>query len=249
MDPDDRIDMIWEKYWLGRPAGTHYSEGTSSALLFGDDGSGLETHARRGARVEDEESDEESDLLRWAVAIGAGVLIGIGAVKGTPYVRNWWKNLRAMDTTEMQVESAAEATTPSAMPVEDFTHAVDDALAERHTMSTAEAERRIVEILLAAAIIAKNMRELSDASIEDEASMGLQEAMEKLTLPNLTDQLNRMLESDSSAVDAETSAIFVQIFGGGQVVEGEYVPLRNDDVKNVLRLPDGEEVVRTPGRP
>lgn len=241
MDSDDQIDMIWEKYWLGRPTGTHYSEGTSSALLFGDDGSGLETHARRGSRVEDEESDEEPELLKWAVAIGAGVLIGIGAVKAAPRVKSWWRNLRgkrAKDTSETQMTSTAEATALSGIPVEDFTHAVDDALSERNTMTTAEAERRIVEILLAAGIIAKNMRELSSATIEDGASVELQQAIERLTLPNLTDRLNRMLESDSSALDAETAAVFAQIFGGGRIVEGEYVPVQNDKVKNVLRLPD-----------
>ena len=39
MDSDDQIDMIWEKYLgSGVLPGRHYSEGTSSALLFGDDG-------------------------------------------------------------------------------------------------------------------------------------------------------------------------------------------------------------------
>lgn len=244
MDSDNQIDMIWEKYWLGRPAGTHYSEGTSSALLFGDGGRGLETHAKRGSRVEDdEESEEEPDLLKWAVAIGAGVLIGVGVVKAVPHVRNWRRNLHARwtkDTAHSQVVSSSETTALSAIPVEDFTHAVDDALAERNTMSTADAERRIVEILLAAAIIAKNMRELSGATIED-GSAELRQAMEKLTLPNITDRLNRMLESDSSALDAETSAVFAQIFGGGRLVEGEFVPVRNDRIKDVLRLPGHDQ--------
>lgn len=245
MDSDDQIDMIWEKYWLGRPAGTHYSEGTSSALLFGDDGTGLETHARRGSRVEDDdESEEGPDLLKWAVAIGAGVLIGIGAVKAAPRVKNWWRNLRAKwaeEASPEQVADSSETIALSAIPVEAFTNAVDDALAERNTMTRADAERRIVEILLAAAVIAKNMRELSGATIEDGASTELQEAMEKLTLPNLTDRLNRMLESDSSALDSETSEVFAQIFGGGRVVGGEYLPVRNDKVRDVLRLPGRHE--------
>jgi hypothetical protein len=241
MATDDPIDMIWEKYWLGRPAGTHYSDGTSSALLFGDSTNGLETHATRGPRIEeDDESEGSPDLLKWAVAIGAGVLLGIGAMKAAPKVKIWWNDLRSKwsrNAATREVDSEAEAVALSAIPVEDFSNAVDVALEEHRTMSSAEAERRILEILFAAAIIAKNIRALSGAQIADGASLELQAAMEKLTVPQLTDSLNRMLETDSSLLDDETSAVCMQIFGGGRSVDGQYVPLRNEKVKEALRLP------------
>ena len=40
---------------------------------------------------------------------------------------------------------------------------------------------------------------------------------------NLTHTINRMLEANASLLDDETSAIFTKIFGGGQVVDREYV--------------------------
>jgi hypothetical protein len=64
--------------------------------------------------------------------------------------------------------------------------------------------------------------------------------MEKLTAPQLTDSTNRMLETNSSLLDAETSNELMKIFGGGRFVDGQYVPLRNEKIKDALRLSDGE---------
>lgn len=183
--------MIWEKYWLGRPAGTHYSDGTSSALLFGDGTNKLRTHAVRGPRIESEGSP---DLLPLAVAIAAGVSVGIVVKTAAPKVKVWWNDLRSQrsqNAAARELDREAQAVAVSAIPVEDFSKAVDLALERHRTMSSAEAERRILELLLAAAIIAKNMRALSGAHIEDGASLELQAAIEKLTVPQLTDKLRR----------------------------------------------------------
>lgn len=191
MATDDPIEMIWEKYWLGRPAGTHYSDGTSSALLFGDGTNKLRTHAVRGPRIESEGSP---DLLPLAVAIAAGVSVGIVVKTAAPKVKVWWNDLRSQrsqNAATRELDREAQAVAVSAIPVEDFSKAVDLALERHRTMSSAEAERRILELLLAAAIIAKNMRALSGAHIEDGASLELQAAIEKLTVPQLTDKLRR----------------------------------------------------------
>jgi len=90
---------------------------------------------------------------------------------------------------------------------------------------------------MAAAFIADQIRELTNAQVEDGASLELQSAVETLTVPHLTDSLNRMLEVDASLLDDETSAELMKIFGGGRIVEGQYVPLRNDKIKEALRLP------------
>src|SRR5664279_4017277 len=227
MATDNPIDMIWEKYWLGRPDGTHYSDGTSSALLFGDGTNELRTHAVRGPRIE----EGSPDLLHLAVAIAA---LGMGVMKAAPTVKVWWNGLRSkrsQNAATRDVDSDAQAVALRAIPVQDFSKAVDLALEQHRTMSSGEAERRILEMLLAAAIVAENMSALSGAHIEDGASLELQTAMEKLTVPQLTDSLNRMLELDSSVLDDETSAVFMEIFGGGRSADGQYVPLQNEKVK------------------
>ncbi len=82
------------------------------------------------------------------------------------------------------------------------------------------------------------MRELRIAQIEDDVPLELHSAMEKLTTVHLTERLNRMLEADASVANDETSAKLMHKFGGGgRTVQDEYVPLRNDDIKDALRLP------------
>jgi hypothetical protein len=236
MATDDPSDMIWEGYVLGRPAGTHYSDGTSSALLFDDGTNELRTHAARGARIE---SEGPPDLRNLAVAIVAGMSLGVGVMKAAPKVKVWWNGLRSRQSRNAatrDVDSEAQAVALSAIPVEDFANAVDVALEQHRTMSSTEAQRRILEILLAAAIIAKNMRALSGAHLEAGASLELQAAMEKLTVPQLTDSLNRMLELDSAVLDDKTSAVFMQIFGGGRSADGQYEPLQHAKFTEALRL-------------
>jgi hypothetical protein len=95
-----------------------------------------------------------------------------------------------------------------------FASEVEVALEEHRTsMSSAEAQKRLLAILMAAAFIADQMRELPNAQIEDGVSLELQSAMEKLTVPQLTDSLNRMLEAHASLLDDKTSAELMKIFG------------------------------------
>lgn len=108
-------------------------------------------------------------------------------------------------------------------------------------MSSAEAQKRLLALLAAAACIADQVRALVNARIEDdEASLELKRVMEKLTAPQITDSINRVLEADSSLLDEEVSAEFMKIFGGGRTVDGQYVPLRNEKIKEALRLTGGE---------
>lgn len=76
--------------------------------------------------------------------------------------------------------------------------------------------------------------------IEDAAPAELQEALDKLTAPQFTESLNRMLEEDASVLDDATAAELIKVFGGGQVVEDQFVPLRNEKIKEALRLPPAE---------
>jgi hypothetical protein len=234
--------MVWEMRWVGRPTDTHFSAGGSSPLARADSTNKLETHATLGPRVEeDDQAEEAPDLLKSAMAIGAGVLLGIGAIRAAPHVKSWWKDIRSKwnrrsGTSEPDNEAAtSEMATVSSTA---FASEVEVALEEHRTrMSSADAQKRLLAILMAAAFIADQMRELSNAQIEDGASLELQSAMEKLTVPQLTDSLNRMLEADASLLDDKTSAELMNTFGGGRIVEGQFVPLRNGKIKAALRLP------------
>jgi len=226
--------------WVGRPADTHFSADGSSPLARADDTNRLETHATLGGRVEDNE-DDESELLKTAAGIALGVLVSIGALRAAPHVKTWWKERRAKRATlsvltQLGEEASTSEVTTLAVAV--FASEVEVALEEhRSKMSSAEAQQRVLQIMLAAATIADNMKALSNAQLEAGASAELHSAMAKLTVPQVTDSLNRMLETDSTLIDGQASTELMKIFGGGWTVEGQYVPLRNDRIRETLRLP------------
>jgi hypothetical protein len=123
--------------------------------------------------------------------------------------------------------------------VEAFSKEIDVALDDsRSSMSSAKAQQHLLKILMAASIIADSIRELSNAHIEHDADLPeLKNAMEKLATQQVTDAINRMLTTDRSLLDDESSEIFARIFGGGRFVEGKFVPLRSDRIKEALGLP------------
>lgn len=224
------------------------NDGVFSGNSFDDSGTLGRPDWRRVEKDEAEESEEAPDLLKVAIGFAVGVVVTIAAVKAAPHIKsrlNALKSKRNRRSEASEADSRAatgELATLSRTARADFSSEVDAALEDcGTTMSSAEAQRRLLALLMAAAFIADQMRALSNARIEDiDASLELKSAMEKLTAPQITDSINRALETDSSLLDEATSAELMKIFGGGRVVHGQYVPLRNDKIKDALRLTSGE---------
>jgi hypothetical protein len=247
MASDDLTEMDWEKMWVGRPRGTHLSQsrtpGGSSPLARGNDTNKLETLAILFPVRDEDERDPSA-----TVKVVIGVAVGVVAVKAAPHIKSRLNDLkskwnRSSEKSEADSRAAtAEMATLSSAASADFSNEVDVALEEHGTsMSSVEAQKRLLALLTAAAFIADQMRALANARIEDDdASLELKSAMEKLTAPQITDSINRVLETNSSLLDEETSAEFMKIFGGGRIVDGQYVPLRNEKIKEALRLTGGE---------
>ncbi|GAA1597403.1 hypothetical protein GCM10009804_62310 [Kribbella hippodromi] len=177
-----------------------------------------ERRAKKGTAPDTSETSEASeptDLARSAELAGLAELAGVAGLYD------------GADTPEK-----------AALGVGAFAAGVEVALeAQRTEMSSAEAQRRLLEVMVAAAVIAGNMRALGTAELEHGASPELRSAMDKLTVPQVTDSLNRMLAADSSLLGEQASADLMQIFGGGGVIDGRYVPLRDDLIQEALRLP------------
>lgn len=234
-------ELVWEQRWVGRPVDTHFSAGGSSPLARADDTNRLAAHATLGDRVEDDDDEEESDLLKVAAGIALGVLMSVGVYKATPHVKTWWKERRAKkvaDSESGELAVGADASERDTVGVAVFASEVEVVLAEqRAEMSSVEAQRRVLEIMLAAAVIAGNMRALSDAQLEHSAPKELRSALDKLTVPQVTDSLNRMLEADTTLLGEQASADVMKLFGGGRAIDGRYVPLRGEMIQEALRLP------------
>lgn len=230
------LSGTWDQMWVWRPAGTHFGADGSSPLAFSDVGNKLAGQARLGPLVDRAEDALTDDAARIAV----GALVGIGGtVLAMKYVmpqvrklRNRLQGTKRGDATELVVLDAVR--------VRDFADSVDTTLAELSPeMTSEEAQRRLLNIMLAAASIAENLRALRESRIqEDEASHELAAAVRQLSASKVADSINRMLESDATLLSEKDSLAFVRAFGGGQIHEGVYIPVTREQVKEALRLPE-----------
>ena len=187
-----------------------------------------------------------------AVSLAAGILSTVAVMKSAPRIKSWWLDTvvptaKNVWGTIEPASNSADLAEPEAMlkqPILDaFTNGVEKAVQDtREPMSSADAQRNLLVIMMAVSIIADRMRALSNARIEDDAELPeLRAAIEMLTTQQVTDSINQMLQSDSSLLDPDTRVIFWGIFGGGQDDEGEYVPITMDAVRDALALPKFEK--------
>ena len=187
-----------------------------------------------------------------AFLLAVGVLGGIAVDRNAPRIKRWWddQTIRAARSAWRRItrqhaavahDATAEMPVLSKTAFEAFFREVDVALEDsRSSMSSAEAQQYLLEILMAASIIADRMRVLFNAQIEDDVSLPeLKIALGKLTTRQVTDTINRILATNASILDDETSEMFARIFNGGHVVDGEYVPLTSERIKEVLSLVHG----------
>ncbi len=155
-----------------------------------------------------------------------------------------WRHILRTESPEIEAAPSTQVVAVEPITPQEFSKAVDAALAEPEiTMSSAEAQARRLAVLLAAAFIAEQMRALSNARIEDRDEAAVQElenAMGKLTSQPTIDSLNRMLEARPELVNPEVSTELLRLFGGGTVMEGQYVPIANEKLKDALRLTNEE---------
>jgi hypothetical protein len=241
MASSDQTKMVWEKRWVGRPANTHFSAGDTSPLARSNDTNKLVTQAKLGPLVNDRRRPSGAVLqvaVEVAVRLAAAELARYLKTRRAAAKAQRNSNLEASEVDSQAV--AAELTALDGAVTADFANEVDVVLEEHQaSMSSAEAQERLLAILVAAAFIAEQMRALSNVCVED-ASPELRNAMDKLTIQQLTDSMNRMLEANSSLLDDETSAELMKVFGGDRFVDGQYVPLRNEKIEDVLRMSEGD---------
>lgn len=230
-----------------------------SGLLFKEGERGVVDHGvfYPDADYEPDEEDEPSETFSpdWGTAaVGAAVggILTYVVVAGTPRVKRWWneealpairRKWKAVSTSRESevndlVQTLAEPDASQAGFVEDVEALLKD---PRAPMSSSEARERLLMILLAAALIAEQMRALHNARIEsgeEAVDPVLQRAMARLTTQEVTDSVNRMLEADTSLLTDDSTSRLMEYFGGGLDRDGQYVPLTNARVKDALRLTD-----------
>lgn len=220
-----------------------------------DDGDGVEA------------GDDGGDSPAAALAAAA---VAVAAVVGVAYylanndqfrswwdrnVVRWWKESvkPAVDkiwgkVTRRSKKSSNDAPQPVALlsstpeAANAFSKEVDEAIeACRLHMDSEEAQNRLLIILYKAMDLAKDIRELSLANIQDSAfdektKLELRQTMEKLTTQNVTDLINRALERNIPLLENQEGFDSWSAILGKMTEDGRFVPLRSDAIRTALSL-------------
>jgi len=128
---------------------------------------------------------------------------------------------------------------------ETFSTEVAVALADtRAVMSSEEAQRRFIAMIIAAAVVAEQFRRLQEAHIEggEEELQKFRKALTDISTEPVVDLINKMLETNDG-LNEDAGPTLVELLGGGGRVDGKYVPLRLEQLPAAGRLPSE----RSPG--
>ncbi|KAM9872697.1 hypothetical protein [Leucobacter aridicollis] len=207
-----------------------------------------------GDDPDSEGGDAEADAALAAafVLIVVTVVVTVVAVKAAPHVKSWWdatvaprlsEGWRRLRETLSPRKKAVEPAPPLMLttgPSSEVELAVQTEVA---TLTPEEAVKLYVEAMTALSFAADRMRTLQNARIEEpEKFEALERAARQLTTPEATEEANRQLEAAAASLKPEQVHEFVRIYGGGAMVEGIYLPLKVERVREVLRLPGEPEV-------
>ncbi|QZY52273.1 hypothetical protein [Leucobacter tenebrionis] len=195
-----------------------------------------------------------ADIIGYALVAGATVVTTIVVQKSAPAVKDWFQSTtlpsakaalrrltRAKEEATARVD-AVEAVEPIQLDSVGFSQEIETVLeGARRPISSAEVKRRLLRIMLTAAVIAEELRALDGVKIRDDEDLReLQRAMGELTTQEVADLANQMLVEADTLLDEEDEAAFVAVFGGGRSAGGTRSLIESDRLREALRLPDEE---------
>ncbi len=209
----------------------------------------------------DSGSHSEPDIDPMAalvLGIALGVIAGVVTttvvvVKKGPAIKRYWveetmpllksiwrKVTRAKDPEiEQSKSSSAELVLAPPATIEPAAISTEISLAldsTKSTMGSAEAERRLLLMMLGLALAAAQMRALKDVRIVDDSKLReLKKATAMLSTNEAVAAINQILRNDHGTVDEDMLAEFVLAF---DVIEsdGKRLPLHAKQIEEALRL-------------
>lgn len=197
------------------------------------------------SEIDDEDEDSEASDGLDPESVGIGLLIG-AAIAGIGYVYSRRHDIKAWFTDKAipgvkqkwykitKKEYVSKATVAE-LPLK-FSTEVDTALNEYEADSNNEdAQRKLLEIMELAALLAKKIREFSGAVTKDEAFIETKDAIEKLTTQKTTDYINAILEKNPDFLDANNDSTLYKLYKN-QNHDKEYVPIQNSKIQEMLSI-------------
>ena len=204
----------------------------------------------------EDESNGSDDILAEVVATIIGAAATGIIVWAAPKVKSWWQDsaypslkyrlsslLLKKNEKNVDVKKAESIDRPEisleGVSTETFSTEVAVALADtRAVMSSEEAQRRFIAMIIAAAVVAEQFRRLQEAHIEggEEELQKFRKALTDISTEPVVDLINKMLETNDG-LNEDAGPTLVELLGGGGRVDGKYVPLRLEQLQAAVRLP------------
>jgi len=231
---------------MARADGTNKLETHATLFPLDDDEDGADLPADSQPVfiyvTQDAPVSKQDDELRELL----GALVLIGALKAVekvaPHAKRWWDE-RALPVVRStwnkprtrralrRVTAGELATSVESAASVDASQELGAALeAYKASMSSVEAQQRLIAALMARLFSDGQLRMLREARIEDETgSLELGPAMATLTPEQLGDSITLMLEANPSLLDGETLVEIGKILGVGRAND-ECISLKIDEV-------------------
>ncbi len=201
----------------------------------------------------------EPSILAEVIAVVVSHAIEAAVAEAKPHVKKLWndkavpaiKSARNKTSSRIakarggdrQADAAELATFVEAAPADSSEEVAAVLEEDKLSMSSEEAQELLVAALMAKALSDEakafgdeQIRTLLNARVEDvDGFLAWKISPEKLTPQEVEDRIHLMLETNPSFLED-----FVKMFWRDRNVDGQSVPVTNEEIKEALRLTDGE---------
>lgn len=157
-------------------------------------------------------------------------------------MKKFWYKIRNKDTAISMVTDETVSVSMDVVSAQDFADNVDVVLDEyRKNMSSKEAQVHLLNIMSCAMYMVSEIRKISNVVVNNEVIgeerlLEWKFAMEKLTTQTVTDSINRILEGNVLSMNETDMQRIAVLMGDTMITNGVYVPIKNEKVKESLRL-------------
>ena len=149
----------------------------------------------------------------------------------------WWRVIKKEPEPKEIIECPEKEVDCILQEPAKFSQSVDLMVEEYYAdMSSEEAQQHLLNIMVAALIIAGEIRKLTNATLKDEDRLTWGATLEKLTTQKVTDAINRILEEKMLTLDATQTKVLTDYLGETLFVKGAFVPIENMQIKKALLI-------------
>lgn len=212
------------------------------------------SYGYEGSREGVELTEEQREMAAMIGEAAATAIIALVAA-AAPHVKNWWQEnvalsikktwqgipgkRKTISQKKYPVRSTKLAATNGSFPGL-FSQELDEAYEKYvNDMTSEEAQRELLDIFILSAVVAAKIRKLANSRIVNDENpyeyIEGKEVIEKLSTPQFVDSINRILQGNPNLLEEKSPALSV-ILGLTLVVDGEYLPIENEALREALAL-------------